>query len=214
MTNEEFIQSIALPGEEWRDVVGYEGRYCISSNGRVAALSSPYKCGTRICVRKQQLLKWRTSRRCVYPSVVLSNGEGQRKGILVHRLVADAFIPNPKHLPFVNHKDENTRNANVSNLEWCTHQYNCNYGTHNERMAKTISRTAYQKRKVVQLTISNDCIAVYDSIKDAADTLGISRASISICCRLINRTGHGFKWMYLSDYESQVSTSKNSNADL
>ena len=48
---------------------------------------------------------------------------------IVHRLVAEAFIPNPEGLPHINHKDENPKNNRASNLEWCTQQYNCNYGT-------------------------------------------------------------------------------------
>ena len=212
MTNEEFIQSIALPGEEWRDVVG-NSRYAVSSFGRVLAYSAPYKCGNRTCYRKHQLIKPRIGNtNPPYLSVVLSDGAGHRKSTVVHRLVAEAFIPNPDRLPYVNHKDENSRNNRVENLEWCTQQYNCNYGTHNIRMAKTISETAYQKRKVVQLSLDGEYIATFNSIKEAADSLRIERASISVCCRKSNRTGKGFRWMYLSDYESQVSMSKNSNA--
>lgn len=209
MTNEEFIQSIALPGEEWRDVVGFEGRYIVSSFGRIASLSASYTQGENVCRRKPQLIKGRTGT-SPYPSVVLSNGERGRRQILVHRIVASAFIPNPDNLPYINHKDENPRNNSIDNLEWCTQSYNCNYGGHNERMAKTISETAYQKTKVVQLSLDGEYITTFDSIKEAADNLGIQRASISICCRKPNRTGRGFKWMYLSDYESQVSMSKNS----
>ena len=210
MTNEEFIQSITLPGEEWRDVVG-NNRYAVSSFGRVLAYSAPYKCGKRICYRKQQLLTPRpVNNNPPYLSVVLSDGETHRKSTVVHRLVAEAFIPNPDRLPFVNHKDENSKNNRVENLEWCTQQYNCNYGTHNVRMARTISETAYQKRKVVQLSLNGEYIATFDSIEEAANSLQIHRASISLCCRNKTRTGKGFRWMYLSDYESQVSMSKNS----
>ena len=209
MTNEEFIRSVSLPGEEWRDVVGWD-RYAISSFGRVVAYSAPYQCGRRLCKRRPQLLRpQKSNNNPPYYSVRLSDGYGKKRSTVVHRLVAEAFIPNPAKLPFVNHKDEDSLNNHVDNLEWCTQKYNCNYGTHNIRMAKTISETAYQKRKVVQLTLNDEFIAVYDSIKSAAETLHIERASISICCRKPKRTGRGFKWMYLSDYESQVSKSKN-----
>ena len=211
MTNQEFIESIRLKGEEWRDVVGYEGRYVISSFGRVVAYSAPYRCGSRTCYRQPHFMTpCPTHTSPCYLSVSLTDGTGHRKGFMVHRLVAMAFIPNPELLPFVNHKDEVSANNNVDNLEWCTQKYNCNYGTHNARMAKTISETAYQKRKVVQLSLEGDYIATFNSIKEAADCLNIHRSSISVCCRHKVRYGKGYIWMYLSEYEALVSMSKNS----
>ena len=213
MTNQEFIESIRFEGEEWRDVVGWN-RYAVSSLGRVAAYSATYKCGSRICKREPQILHPILNNKTPhYYKVRLSDGNGKRRMLLVHRLVADAFLPNPDRLPFVNHKDENPNNNCIENLEWCTQKYNCNYGTHNARMAKTLSETARQRRSVVQLSLNGEYIMAFPSIKDAADKLGIERASISICCRKPNRTGKGYRWMYLSDYESQVSMSKNSKTN-
>lgn len=62
----------------------------------------------------------------------------------IHRLVAQAFIPNPDNLPCVNHKDENPNNNNVDNLEWCTQKYNCNYGTRVDRIMET-KKQQYKK---------------------------------------------------------------------
>ena len=62
--------------------------------------------------------------------------DNKRKFRLVHRLVANAFIANPNNLPQINHKDENSKNNNVENLEWCTQKYNNNYGTYKERARK------------------------------------------------------------------------------
>lgn len=62
--------------------------------------------------------------------------DGERKFRLIHRLVAESFIPNPNNLPQINHKDENSKNNAINNLEWCTQKYNNNYGTYRERARK------------------------------------------------------------------------------
>lgn len=72
--------------------------------------------------------------------------DGKVKRLLIHRAVAEAFIPNPKNYPTVNHKDENPYNNSMDNLEWCTQKYNNNYGTRNERMAKSLKRTLAKKK--------------------------------------------------------------------
>lgn len=207
MTGEEFIESIRLDGEIWKEIAGWE-RYAASTLGRIASLGAPYMCGGIPRRRNPQLLTPRlTNQPPYYFSVVLSDGEGRCKNFMVHVLVAKTFIPNTEDLPFVNHKDENPKNNRVENLEWCTQKYNCNYGTHNARMAKTISETAYQRRKVVQLSLDGSFIAQYDSIAIASRQLGISRTSISVCCRGVCQTSHGYRWMYLEDYEKSISSS-------
>lgn len=76
-----------------------------------------------------------------------SNGQRYKKTI--HRLVAEAFIPNPNNYPCINHKDENKENNNVSNLEWCTYKYNSNYGTCRKRAIEKIKKY-YSKLKTAQ----------------------------------------------------------------
>ena len=202
MNDKEFIDSIKIEGEIWKPIPNWE-RYAVSNFGRILSLKSPYLCGNRICVRKQRIIKPRLGNSSPgYYFVVLSDGKRNRKSFAVHRLVAITFIPNPNNLPFVNHKDENSRNNKVDNLEWCTQQYNCNYGTHNKRMAKTISETAYQKRRVVQLSTEDNLIAIFNSIKEAALSAKVSRSSVSLCCRKVKQSLCGFKWMYFEDYIS------------
>ena len=75
------------------------------------------------------------------------NGVGHKKTI--HRLVAEAFIPNPNNYPCINHKDENKENNNANNLEWCTYKYNSNYGTCRERTLEKIN-AYYSKLKTAQ----------------------------------------------------------------
>ena len=108
--------------EIWKDISGFEGVYEISSYGRVRSIKSGKILSTSKCGGCRG-----------YLSVCLSKN-GKRYGKLVHRLVAEAFIPVVEGLSEVNHKDEDKTNNRVENLEWCDHKYNMNYGS---RMNKT-----------------------------------------------------------------------------
>lgn len=114
--------------EEWKNVIGYEGLYEVSNIGNVRN------------VRRNTLL--RLSKTKGYIQVYLYKN-GVKTGLKVHRLVAEAFIPNPDNLPQVNHKDENKMNNRVENLEWCTAKYNSNYGHRTENIVNTRVKNGY-----------------------------------------------------------------------
>ena len=176
--------------EEWKPVVGYEGRYEVSNLGRVRSVG-------RTVIDK-------VGRRQVWPSIVLSaflNLEGRiqvslwkdnRKKILqVHRLVAMAFLPNPDNLPQVNHKDENPQNNRVDNLEWCTNKYNVNYGTALVRMA--------QKNMIPVIGTDKDGNEYrFASIKEAGEKTGVCKKDIAHCCKKLpyRQTAGGYRWRY------------------
>ena len=107
-----------------KDIKGYEGRYQISDTGQVYSLVS------------KKYLKPQDDGRG-YLFVRLTNKKGIVKNEKIHRLVAQAFTPNPDNLPEVNHIDENKYNNCVDNLEWCSVKYNRNYGTRYQRIWKT-----------------------------------------------------------------------------
>ena len=122
--------------EVWKDIDGYEGFYQVSNLGRVKALPKYTNSKGYLQLRREKLLKpARTGKNRNYLAVTFSD-RTQHK---VHRLVAIAFIPNPYNLPIINHKDENTFNNCVDNLEWCTNQYNVKYS------AKPLSESHKQK---------------------------------------------------------------------
>lgn len=140
-----------------KDIVGYEGLYAVTEDGRVWSY------------RAKRFLKATSEG---YQSVVLCKDKTQQF-FQVHRLVAAAFIPNPLSLPCINHKDENPANNAVSNLEWCTHKYNNNYGGHNARCGKAHGRKVY----------SVELDKVFDSCADAARALGVTSACIWYRCK-------------------------------
>lgn len=133
------------------------------------------------------------------------NGKGKRFG--VHRLVAQAFIPNPDNLPCVNHKDEVKTNNFVfvredgsvdfdkSNLEWCTHVYNMNYGTRNKRSAES-KINGKRSKTVLQLKKDGSLVRVWPSVNEVKRQLGYSVGNISSCCRGKLHSAHGYKWCY------------------
>lgn len=140
--------------EEWRTIKGYEGLYEVSSYGRVRSLDRYVKtCYEAYRLQKGKILS-PAKDRYGYLKVVL-NFNRKCKTINVHRLVSDAFIPNPDNLPMVNHKDEDKSNNRVDNLEWCDSKYNNNYGSKNIRRRETsikngswsgLSRKEYMKK--------------------------------------------------------------------
>lgn len=169
--------------EEYRDIKGYEGLYQVSNKGNIKSLNYLGK-------GKIQILKKRKTAKGRYFSVMLCKN-GTKKEYLIHRLVAEAFIPNKENLPQVNHKDENGFNNCVDNLEWCDRKYNCNYGTRNERHNKAV------KKQVLQYTKNGEFLREWDSASDAEETFGKRyRSNISKCCRRIVNTAYGFVWRF------------------
>ena len=126
--------------EIWKWIPGYEGYYMVSTHRRVKSLN--YRGNTG----KTKILKQSTDRNG-YKKVGLRKNS-KVKVYLVHRLVAQAFIPNPNNLSEVNHKDENKTNNAVWNLEYCTHEYNINYGTGNKRRSEAHKGKHYTNKTI------------------------------------------------------------------
>lgn len=168
--------------EEWRDIKGYEGLYQVSDLGRVRSLDRLSTNGNRL---KGQILKPATNKGG-YLQVSLRK-DGKTRSFLAHRLVAEAFCPNPDNLPFVNHCNERKNDNKAFNLDWISFDENINYGTRNERISK-----AHGKRvRCIETGI------VYYSAREAARQLGIDSSTISKVCRGIKRTCGGFHWEYI-----------------
>lgn len=134
--------------EIWRPVNGYEGRYEVSNYGRVKSLQRTIyrKDSDKVhYTQKEKILK-PTLTNYGYLRINLCNGVSY-KSKFVHVLVAEAFIPNPNNYPIINHKDENKQNNIPENLEWCSYQYNCLYGTRLERWKESMRKNKIKKEQ-------------------------------------------------------------------
>lgn len=134
--------------EEWRDIKGFEGFYQVSNLGRVKSLDRLVFAGKNANHQffhlRERILKQKTNLshngEKEYKQVTLHKC-GSSKFCLVHRLVAEAFIPNPNKYPCINHRDENPSNNCYTNLEWCTYKYNNEYNNRVDRCKQKISNT-------------------------------------------------------------------------
>lgn len=128
--------------EEWRPIEGYEGLYEVSSYGRVRSVDRFIvdSLGHRKFYKGKVLIPVKSNLGYLLVSLCCN---GKHKGITVHRLVAQAFLPNPDNLPEINHKDEDKTNNSVENLEWCDRSYNINYGSRNIRVKETAIKKGY-----------------------------------------------------------------------
>lgn len=166
--------------EIWKDVVGYEGLYAVSSLGRVKSFKYDYINGRFLNFIGIKFKK--------YFNVLLTK-DAITKSFLVHRLVAIAFIKNIENKPQINHKDKNTNNNIVSNLEWCSSRENMIHaysGKLSEKHLKHLENIMI-KRKPVLGFVDNIKIYNFESASEAERQIGINQASISSCCLKKNK---------------------------
>ena len=182
ITIERYLFAMEESIEIWKDITGYEGLYQVSNLGRVKSLK--YKRSNKEKIIKSYV------RKLGYLAVSLYK-ENKFKIFSIHRLVAQAFVPNPNNLPCINHKDENPSNNIWTNLEWCTYEYNNNYGAHNIRQANTKSKP------IKQISLDGTVVKIWPSALVACKENEYNRSSISFCCKGIRKTHKGYLWAYL-----------------
>ena len=165
---------------EWRDIKDYEGLYQVSGTGEVRSLIS-----NRI------LVKCNTGK---YLQVTLCK-DGKQKNFLVHRLVAEAFIPNPNNKPEVNHKSEVKTDNRVENLEWIWHKDNINHGTRTKRASET-RKKGEKSKTVLQFSLDGTLIREWSSASEVQRQLNFHETNIASCCIGKRKSAHGFIWKY------------------
>lgn len=186
--------------EIWKDIKSYEGLYQVSNIGRIKSLKrhiKTYNGGEY--VRKEKIKSIRKINTGGYSDVLLAKN-GKNKTFVIHRLVAEAFIPNPQNLPYINHKDEDKTNNCVENLEWCDPKYNANYGNAIKKRVKKMYV------KVEQYSIDGKLIKVWNSIREASEKLKIKNQSITRCCQGKRKTTGGYIWRYRNRKKYETET--------
>ena len=181
-----------MDGEEWRDIEDYVGLYQVSNFGRVRSLGIRNKNANneRIKLLKLSIVG------IGYNMITLCNGKLKRK--LVHRLVAQAFIPNPNNYPIINHIDGNKLNNHVSNLEWCTQKQNVQHSFKNGLQISKLKGGTIPSVKINQYDLNGNFIKQWDSMTKIQRELGIPTGLVWKCCRGIYKKSKGFVWKYAS----------------
>ena len=164
--------------EIWKDIAGFEGLYQISSWGRVKSLKNG----------KEKILRSGVDGGG-YLYVVLYK-DRKYKNYKVHRLVANAFIPNPDNLPVINHIDECKTNNFVGNLEWCSYSYNNSYNCAAKKRGEKLSK------QVGQYSLDGELLKVWTSLNEA-ERNGFNEGNICSCCKGKRKTHGGFIWKYI-----------------
>lgn len=177
--------------EIWKDVPGYEGLYQVSSKGRI---------------KRNDRIKCQQTDHGGYCTVALSKNSIQ-KWVLVHRIVAMAFIANPENKRTVNHIDGNKQNNNVENLEWATHSENIihanNMGLRKVTEAQRKAASENGKKTIDKNRIRKAVFLKKDTMKkefisahDAARFVSGSASAIIQCCKGKKKTYKGYEWGY------------------
>lgn len=172
---------------------GYEGLYQISNTGKVKSLPKPMTNGKGNYYRKEKILKPITQDNGYFTVTLYNN----KKGVIyyIHKLVAETFISNPNNLPVVNHKDENKLNNNIDNLEWCTDEYNLNYGTRNKSISESMINNPAHSTPVLCVETG----ITYPSMQEVERLLKIHNSHICDCCKGRRKRAGGYHWKYVEE---------------
>ena len=170
-----------LYNEIWKDIKDYEGLYQVSNLGNVRNK------------RTEKVLIGGIKRG--YREVIILK-DTKRKYKLVHRLVAEAFIPNAENHPQVNHIDGNKLNNKVNNLEWCTRSENMKHAYKIGLEKPLYAQNNPRAKKVKQYDLCKNFIKQYDGIKEASRINNLNPRDISKCCQGKRRQVGGYIWTY------------------
>ena len=176
--------------EEWRDIEGYEGLFQISNEGRVKSLKRKItinRCnGAYIRTIEEKIIKPYKNGKGRLQVQLCKNGI--REFPLLHRLVANAFVPNPNNYDVVHHIDHNPQNNKVENLMWMTKE-------EHDKLHR-IEQAAKTSRMVYQYTLNDILVKIWNSTKECGRN-GFYQSAVAACCRGEYKQYKGFRWSYV-----------------
>ena len=190
--------------EIWKDIKNYEGYYQVSNLGRIKRVERKVKIKNRN--REYELLLKENILQCFYCPKgyirVLLTKDTKPKTYMIHRLVAETFIPNPDNLPQVNHIDGVKNHNNVENLEWCTQSYNIKH-SYEIGLRKTMDEVLRQNRKkqskkVAKYDIYGNLLEIYESVNEASRKNKAGRRHILSSCRH-EKNGRIYRWEFVDE---------------
>ena len=173
-----------MMNEIWKDIKDYPN-YMVSNLGRVKSLSNNK-------ARKEKILKQHKNSNG-YLFVALSKN-GKIKCYRVHRLVAEAFLPNPDNKPCIDHINTNKIDNRVENLRWCSHKENINNPITKDKHLKKLKENL--SKPIIQFSKDGEFIRKWDNTWDVQRELGINQSSISKCCNGKRKTAGDYIWRY------------------
>lgn len=180
--------------EIWKDIKGYEGSYQVSNLGRVKGLRREvFKRG--ICTLPESIMKQRLS--FGYCRICLTQN-GMRGYYFVHRLVADAFIPNPENKPEIDHINTVKNDNRIENLQWATKSENAQNPISVKRKyaSRPIGNKNPNSKIIKQYSIEGQLIKVYHGLREMARETGYSRFFVNQCCKGKYQKAYGYIWKY------------------
>lgn len=186
--------------EIWKDIKGYEGKYMVSNQGRVMSLGRNVKFGTHFRHVEPKILKPRQYPIGYLYVMFFPNNKAKIKKI--HRLVAEAFIPNPENKPCINHKNGLKTDNRVENLEWCSYSENTQHSMyvlghdHVFRINKgKLGKDNHFSKIILQIEDGN-IIAEFYGAAEAERETGIDSSGIIKCCKNKQQHAGGYQWKY------------------